>query len=257
MRLEDLIKRLREQINSQIAARNAQTEALNALRAQDGFDAAQETGIIAARGEIDAELAVLRSRLEDYEAELREDEAIERMQAQVTPVATRADGETTCEVATVRVGDEPRTYRQDADPKGVNFLSDVAAQALNNGGAAMRLDRHMQEERTLRGPLLDRAVGTAAFAGLVVPQYLVDLYAPQAKAGRPFADACRKHDLPETGMTASIGRVTTGTSVGVQASEGTAASETDIDDTLLTVNIQTAAGQQTLSRQAVERGIGV
>ena len=37
-------------------------------------------GIIAARGEIDAELAVLRSRLEGYEAELREDEAIERMQ---------------------------------------------------------------------------------------------------------------------------------------------------------------------------------
>lgn len=257
MRLNQILERLREQINSRIAARNAQTEALNALRAQDGFDAAQETGIIAARGEIDAELAVLRSRLEGYEAELREDEAIERMQAQVTPVATRADGETTREVATVRVGDEPRTYRQDADPKGVNFLSDVAAQALNNGGAAMRLDRHMQEERTLRGPLLDRAVGTAAFAGLVVPQYLVDLYAPQAKAGRPFADACRKHDLPETGMTASIGRVTTGTSVGVQASEGTAASETDIDDTLLTVNIQTAAGQQTLSRQAVERGIGV
>ena len=100
--------------------------------------------------------------------------------------------------------------------------------------------------------------GAAEFlAGLVVPQYLVDMYAPHAKAGRPFADSCRKHDLPETGMTASIGRGTTGTSVTVQASEGTGASETDYDDTLLTVNIQTASGQQTLSRQAVERGIGV
>ena len=152
---------------------------------------------------------------------------------------------------------EKRTYNRDADPKGVNFLADVAARALNNGGAIMRLERHMDEERSLRGPQIDRAAGTSAFAGLVVPQYLVDLYAPQAKAGRPFADICRKHDLPETGMTASIGRVTTGTSVAVQASEGAAVSETDIDDTLLTVNIQTASGQQTLSRQAVERGIGV
>jgi hypothetical protein len=34
-------------------------------------------------------------------------------------------------------------------------------------------------------------------------------------------------------------------------------SNTDIDDTLLTENVQTAAGQQTLSRQAIERGTGV
>ena len=95
---------------------------------------------------------------------------------------------------------EKRTYNRDADPKGVNFLADVAARALNNGGAIMRLERHMDEERSLRGPQIDRAAGTSAFAGLVVPQYLVDLYAPQAKAGRPFADICRKHDLPETGI---------------------------------------------------------
>ena len=34
-------------------------------------------------------------------------------------------------------------------------------------------------------------------------------------------------------------------------------SETDIDDTLLTISVQTNAGQQTLSRQAVEGGAGV
>jgi hypothetical protein len=42
----------------------------------------------------------------------------------------------------------------------------------------------------------------------------------------------------------------------LQASENTA-SETNIDDTLLTLNVQTNAGQQTLSRQAIERGTGV
>ena len=255
MTLEQLIARAREQINARITLRNQYATELSELRGADTVDAEREAEQVKQRGEIDAEIAVLRAKQADYEAELVADRAVERMQAEITPTGQRSgDGqvrETRVDVV------EKRTYNSDADPKGVNFLADVAARALNNGGAIMRLERHMDEERSLCGPQIDRAAGTSAFAGLVVPQYLVDLYAPQAKAGRPFADICRKHDLPETGMTASIGRVTTGTSVAVQASEGAAVSETDIDDTLLTVNIQTASGQQTLSRQAVERGIGV
>jgi hypothetical protein len=34
-------------------------------------------------------------------------------------------------------------------------------------------------------------------------------------------------------------------------------SETDADDTLLTVDVRTIAGQQDLSRQAIERGTGI
>ncbi len=255
MTLEELIRRTKDALNAKIEARNALTKSLNELRGADTIDAEREAEQLKQRGEIDAEIKVLRAKVDEYEAELRNDEAIDRLQAEITPTGQRSgdgqEGEQRIEV------NEKRTYNRDADPKGVNFLADVAARALNNGGAIMRLERHMDEERSLRGPQIDRAAGTSAFAGLVVPQYLVDLYAPHAKAGRPFADICRKHDLPETGMTASIGRVTTGTSVAVQASEGAAVSETDIDDTLLTVNIQTASGQQTLSRQAVERGIGV
>ena len=255
MTLKDLIERTKSALNAKIEARNALTTSLNELRSADTVDAEREAEQLKQRGEIDADIKVLRAKVDEYEAELRNDEAIDRLQAEISPTGQRSgDGQE----RDVRVEvNEKRTYNSDADPKGVNFLADVAARALNNGGAIMRLERHMDEERSLRGPQIDRAAGTSAFAGLVVPQYLVDLYAPQAKAGRPFADICRKHDLPETGMTASIGRVTTGTSVAVQASEGAAVSETDIDDTLLTVNIQTASGQQTLSRQAVERGIGV
>jgi hypothetical protein len=128
-------------------------------------------------------------------------------------------------------------------------------------GANERLMRHMQEERVEREaagrPLVERAGGTANYSGLVVPQYLVDEFAPLARAARPFADACRPHDLPETGMTVNIGRVTTGTSSDDQSAEHAAVSETDLDDTLLTINIATAAGSQTISRQAAERGAGV
>lgn len=255
MTLEELIQRTKDALNAKIEARNALTKSLNELRGADTIDAEREDEKLKQRGEIDADIKVLRAKVDEYEAELRNDEAIDRLQAEISPTGQRSgDGQEREQRIEVN---EKRTYNSDADPKGVNFLADVAARALNNGGAIMRLERHMDEERSLRGPQIDRAAGTSAFAGLVVPQYLVDLYAPQAKAGRPFADICRKHDLPETGMTASIGRVTTGTSVAVQASEGAAVSETDIDDTMLTVNIQTASGQQTLSRQAVERGIGV
>jgi HK97 family phage major capsid protein len=102
--------------------------------------------------------------------------------------------------------------------------------------------------------MLERAVGTGAFTGLVVPQYVVQMVAPAVAAMRPFADICTKHALPDAGMSLNISRITTATSAALQATENTAVSETGIDDTLLTVNVQTAAGQQTASRQAIERG---
>jgi hypothetical protein len=75
---------------------------------------------------------------------------------------------------------------------------------------------------------------------------------------RPFADVCNKHELP-------VGRHDRQhlphhhrpRRVALQATENTAVSETDMDDTLLTENVQTAAGQQTLSRQALDRGTGI
>ncbi len=157
-----------------------------------------------------------------------------------------------------RVAGEERTYHHGSDRNGEQFLRDVSRNFLfGDIESRERLARHMQEERVERGGTLDtRAVGTGAFSGLTIPQYLTDLFAPQAKAGRPFADICRHHDLPEDGMTVNIGRMTTGTSSDTQASENSAVSETDADDTLLTVNVQTNSGQQTMSRQAVERSTG-
>jgi HK97 family phage major capsid protein len=157
---------------------------------------------------------------------------------------------------THRIGLEERTYRPDQDRTGAGFIGDVARASFGDRDAGERLHRHMQEEAVERGHQVQRAAGTGAFAGTVVPQYLIDQYAPQAKAGRPFADICRHHDLPESGMTVNLSRITTGTSAAVQASENSNVSETDIDDTLMTIPVQTVAGQQTLSRQVIDRGTG-
>lgn len=154
---------------------------------------------------------------------------------------------------------EERTYHQGSDRTGAGFLADVLRAQFNNDiEAQQRLGRHMSEERVERGEYLEgrAATGTSAFAGLVVPQYLTDLVAPYAKAARPFADAVRKHPLPASGMTVNLSRITTATSAAVQT-QGTDVSETNIDDTILTVNVQTVAGSQTVTRQAAERGTGV
>ena len=160
-----------------------------------------------------------------------------------------------------RVGSEERTYHEGNCRGGGPFVRDVLnAFLFRDLQAEQRLSRHMQEERVERGAYLQRAAGdatTGAFAGLTVPAYLTEMYAPAIAARRPFADAITKLPLPANGMTVNISRITTATSAALQATQLTAVSATSIDDTLLTENVQTAAGQQTLSRQAIERGTGI
>ncbi len=64
--------------------------------------------------------------------------------------------------------------------------------------------------------------------------------------------ATNKMALPAAGMSLEISRMTTGTSTAIQETQNTAVSETDADDTLLSVPVRTIAGQQDLSRQAIE-----
>lgn len=157
-----------------------------------------------------------------------------------------------------RVGQEERTYRRDQDPLGKGFLMDICRQFSHQDiEAGGRLARHMQEERVERAEYLQRAVGTGAFTGLTVPQYLTDMYAPATAALRPFADVCNPHPLPEAGMSIEISRITTPSAAGLQASQNTAVTNQDMDDTLLSVPVKTAAGQQTVSRQAIDRGTGI
>ena len=138
---------------------------------------------------------------------------------------------------------EPDMYRKGGDH---SFISDAWAARSGDFKAQERLNKHQDFEA--------RDVGTGAFTGLVVPQYLVDEYAPIARAGSPFYNAVPKKDLPAFGNKIEISRITTGSAAAEQASENSAVQETDMDDTLLTVNVDTIAGQQDVSRQALERG---
>jgi len=259
MNLTELIAQLRTIIAGKLAERNGLADQLAALRAAETTDEAKVAELRASKDALDAELDAQSAGLAALEAGLARDEAAARLQAEVhvTPAAAPSARTGAADVS-VRVGQEARTYRPDTDKTGRSFLLDVGQAFLGDPEAKERLARHMTEERVERGSeFAQRIAGTGAFAGLVVPQYLTDLYAPAAKANRPFADVCNRHDLPAEGMTVNLSRITTGTSSDIQAAQGDAVSETDMDDTLQTISVQTNAGQQSISRQAIERGAGV
>ena len=213
--------------------------------------------LFAAKDQALRDIEGIKGKLENANRVKAEETERQAEQSKVTETQTRKPSYD--QVA--RVGREERTYRPDADPYGKQFLMDVSrAFVFQDVEANHRLSQHMAEERVERAEYLgsqSRAVGTGAWAGLTVPQYLTDLYAPATAALRPFADVCNRHPLPADGMSVNISRVTTASSAALQAAENDAVSETNMDDTLLTVNVQTAAGQQTISRQAIDRGTGI
>ena len=94
MTLEELIQRTKDALNAKIEARNALTKSLNELRGADTVDAEREAEQLKQRGEIDADIKVLRAKVDEYEAELRNDEAIDRLQAEISPTGQRSgDGQ--------------------------------------------------------------------------------------------------------------------------------------------------------------------
>jgi HK97 family phage major capsid protein len=217
-------------------------EVLEAVAAENRTDLTEEESV-----RVDTlveESKRLADKIEKFKAQMDTDDKVAGIRSAVADVAMP-------KVGGARVTNEARTYTPQS---GLSFVKDAFAAKFSNDYAAQeRLARHTREEEVER-----RDVGTGNFAGLVIPQYLVDLAAPLARAGRPTADfATNKMVLPPAGMTLNISRMTTGTSTAVQAAENDAVSETNADDTLLTINVRTIAGQQDISKQAIERGTGI
>ncbi len=130
------------------------------------------------------------------------------------------------------------------------FIRDAVAKRFGNDPQA---EARLAEHQAASPSWEQRAVGTGAFAGLNVPNYLLTEFAPLARASAPFLSAIRRLNLPEQGMTIEVSRLTTGSTVEAQTVEGAAVSETNIDDTLLSIPVRTYAGSQDVSRQAVDR----
>ena len=203
----------------------------------------------------DASLQDLKKRADQLDVRISELRDIQGANLEASKlkaeVAATAEPEARAAVGVVNVTHEPLTYAEERSNR--SFFQDMYLSQFNGDLAASdRLRAHRQEM-----DVLNRDGTTGNYAGLVVPQYLTDLAADLARAGRPFADQCTSLPIPNDGMSINISRVTTGASAAAQASENAAVSETDIDDTLYTVDVRTIASGQQVSRQAVERGTGI
>lgn len=185
--------------------------------------------------EIDERLTELRAQ----EAAMSEQDAIKSEAAEVrSEIAHAAD---------IRVGSEALTYRAGGE---FDFFAD-ALNAKADAQAAARIERNRVEMS------VELRSTTGAFGGLVVPQYLVDQFAPILVSGRPFLSAVTNVALPDQGMNLTIPRGSTGTSVAAVATENTSVSNTTYVESDLVVPVRTFAGQQVVSRQSIERGTGI
>lgn len=85
------------------------------------------------------------------------------------------------------------------------------------------------------------------------PVYFIGEYAPYRSAGRAFADACNKQELPAYGMTVYLPHVTGPAGVASQSAQNTAVQETDPTAGYLSSNLTTLAGEVTVSQQLLDR----
>ena len=223
-----------------IEAREAKVAALDGLVAElDEMEAGEEFDSKFARSnELHAEIKDMNEKIEEAREAAETLKAVKESRNELgVEDKDLGDSEAVVEV------DEPDMYRKGGDH---SFIADAWSSRQGDYKAQERLNKHQDFEA--------RDVGTGAFTGLVVPQYLIDEYAPIARAGSAFYNAVPKKDLPAYGNKIEISRKTTGSAAAEQASENSAVQETNMDDTLLTVNVDTIAGQQDVSRQALERG---
>jgi HK97 family phage major capsid protein len=197
-----------------------------------------------------ANIQALKLEVEKLDERINQIAEIELRNSANAEIAAKVDSQVESRnVGGARVTSEEATYHNRSKN---DFLADAIAAEF--GGSYEARDRIARYQREV---LDTRDSGTSNFAGLVVPQYLVDSFATLRRAGRPVLDISVNSALPAQGMTLNIGRLTTGVTSYVQASENTAPTESSPDDTLLTINVNTVASMFDLSKQAVLRGTGI
>lgn len=206
-------------------------------------EAEQVRAAAASRDAIDEEITDLEGRVTEYEREAGHAERVAER--------ARQEGQ---RGGDVRVGAEPDIYNPGNAREGRSLIRDMYAAEQGDDDARDRVRMHRTAMRaTLRSD--SRAATTSSFAGVIPPQYLVDLAAIAAVAGRPLANTVNRLPLPDEGMNLVIPRETQTTAEAIQSAENTVVATQDEVWTNLTVPVVTVGGHAPISRQALERGM--
>jgi hypothetical protein len=233
---------------------SALEEANTAIQAADATDETVDVAALEASF-ADAERNH-KSTVEKLERAKRVETA--RNDLPVEPAAPTATDVTEAR-STVSAGKEPFVYRSPEEDASTSFFGDIYNARKGDSAAGERLERHqrqMAEQRTSNGISSNDGYG----GDFVIPVYLLNQWIKLARAGRPFANAVNKQQLPMSTDSINIPRIKTGAAVGmIQEANSTATANsvtsTDIVTDTLTVPVVTAAGQQDFSRQLFDRTV--
>ncbi len=241
-----MLEFLRKQLSDLLAKRAELADAMDATfsearTAERDLDETEAAAYQEARAALvahDARIADTEQRLADAEADqARADSAAE---------ALARLGYTGPERPTVRVGNEPETYRQGGQS---SYFRDLVSVSLNRGNMSEAVERLQRNDREVRAlTTTDGAVGE-----FVPPLWMVNEYVKLARAGRVTADQLASQPLPTGTDSINLPRLATGTAVAEQATQNAAVQNTDASSNSVTANVATLAGQQVVSVQLVEQ----
>lgn len=251
--MSQLLSRLinqRAELSTQITGLLTTVQERAATSGDDQLTEAETANMAA----LDADATRLDERIAQLEAiETREADAAAlavRVQERITQERNAATGRPTGG-ATTR--EQPTYHERSTHSWVLDVLATqryVAGLDVDLGEAQRRLERHQAE----MADVLERDSTTATFNGLVPPAYLLSEFAPNLRAGRPFANMLHGLPLQPGGMSMIIPRATAATTVSIQATQNTNPTTTDMAITDLSVPVNTFMGRGVISRQALERG---
>lgn len=188
--------------------------------------------------------------------ELRDIEAREAAAAKHVVETTTPEQRATPQA---RVTNEPNpVYRADAGMEDPSFFRDLAANQLTKLELASHGSRSLDEVRGRLAKSQETRAGdmtTVAGAGgeFAPPLWLVSEFVALARAGRVTADLCQKAVLPPNVSSVNLPKVSTGTTVGVQATQNSALSDTAMTTTSVSSGITTIGGKQIISMQLLQQ----
>ena len=158
-----------------------------------------------------------------------------------------------------------KVYTPDDAAKGVSFYRDLYrycnmhdATVRTSQGFDQSIERIVRhQEQAIDEMPQQRAVLTSNLAGIVPPQYLLELTAPGLYDGRQTANLMNRYPLPELGEEFNIPRFTTKAQAGTQAAQNTKVQEASPAATNGKFNLSTIAAFGEISRQSIDRGFMV
>jgi HK97 family phage major capsid protein len=114
------------------------------------------------------------------------------------------------------------------------------------------LARSLAEQGLVEKRAVSR-VDTTSAGEFVPPLWLIDLFAPLARAARPFADQVRNIPLPGGTDSINVPRVTTGFLTGVQTADNAAVTSQDMISATVTAPVRTVAGNADIAMQLLDQ----